>query len=159
MDIKEGFRGLLGFLPLITLYLFIMLAGFLVTQDKVEAEETQTILEDQTQDYPFYMTIDLCQYYDCPEPKDNRDTDVISKIKRAAREYSVDEQTALRIARCESGYNPNAANPNSTAKGLYQFTDPTWRWIGAKGHQFDAEENIRQFMIWYKKYPTWWECK
>lgn len=32
-----------------------------------------------------------------------------------------------RIGSAESSGNPNAANPNSTATGLYQFTDPTWK--------------------------------
>jgi hypothetical protein len=29
----------------------------------------------------------------------------------------------------ESSNNPNAANPNSSARGLYQFTGPTWRGV------------------------------
>jgi hypothetical protein len=32
-----------------------------------------------------------------------------------------------KIARAESGGNPNAKNPNSSASGLYQFTDDTWK--------------------------------
>lgn len=32
-----------------------------------------------------------------------------------------------RIGGAESNNNPNAANPNSTATGIYQFTDPTWK--------------------------------
>lgn len=32
-----------------------------------------------------------------------------------------------RIQGAESGGNPNAKNPNSSASGLYQFTDPTWQ--------------------------------
>lgn len=31
-----------------------------------------------------------------------------------------------RIAQAESSGNPNAKNPNSSASGLYQFTDQTW---------------------------------
>lgn len=31
-----------------------------------------------------------------------------------------------RIAQAESGGNPNAKNPNSSASGLYQFTNDTW---------------------------------
>jgi len=31
-----------------------------------------------------------------------------------------------RIAQAESGNNPNAKNPNSSASGLYQFTNDTW---------------------------------
>lgn len=32
-----------------------------------------------------------------------------------------------RIAQAESGGDPNAKNPNSTATGLLQFTNPTWQ--------------------------------
>lgn len=32
-----------------------------------------------------------------------------------------------KVAQIESGGNPNARNPNSSASGTYQFTDGTWR--------------------------------
>ena len=85
--------------------------------------------------------------------------DVEETIKTMAAEHGVNEETALRIAWCESRFDPRASNYQSTAKGVYQFLDGTWEWIGASGHQFDAEENIRQFMKFYPKYPQWWECK
>jgi soluble lytic murein transglycosylase-like protein len=34
---------------------------------------------------------------------------------------------ALRVAACESGFNPNAVNPYSGASGLFQFLPSTWR--------------------------------
>ena len=41
------------------------------------------------------------------------------------------------IKQAESGGNPNAKNPNSSASGLYQFTDDTWRNSVAKwGKQY-----------------------
>jgi len=33
----------------------------------------------------------------------------------------------MRVARCESGYNPGAYNPRSGASGLFQFLPSTWR--------------------------------
>lgn len=76
-----------------------------------------------------------------------------------ARTYGVPEDEAIRLATCESNLNPRAKNPISSAKGIYQFLDGTWEWIGAEGHQFDYVENIRMFMIYYQRYPTWWsEC-
>jgi len=85
--------------------------------------------------------------------------EVRAEITRQAELYGVNLNTALRIARCESSFIYNAKSPKSTAKGVYQFIDGTWKWIGAVGHQYDYKENIKQFMIWYKKYPHWWECK
>lgn len=81
------------------------------------------------------------------------------EIVRQASEYGVSVNTALRIARCESGYKYNASNGTSTAKGVYQFLDGTWDWIDAQGHQYDYRENITQFMKWYPRFPQWWECK
>lgn len=84
---------------------------------------------------------------------------VENKIIEAAQTYGIRVEDALSIAECESAFNSRARNPNSTAKGVYQFTDPTWAWVKAQGHQFDADENIKQFMIWYPIYPSWWkEC-
>src|SRR5207237_5736505 len=37
------------------------------------------------------------------------------------------QQWALRVAKCESGYNPNAVNRGSGASGLFQFMPSTWR--------------------------------
>ncbi len=85
--------------------------------------------------------------------------EVKAEIVRQAKEYGVNEKTALRIAFCESSYKFDAKNPHGSAKGVYQFIDGTWKYIGAEGHQFDYKENIRQFMIHYPKNPGWWECK
>jgi LysM repeat protein len=42
------------------------------------------------------------------------------------------------IIACESGGNPRATNPRSTASGLFQFLDSTWRSQGGKGRAKDA---------------------
>lgn len=93
------------------------------------------------------------------EKRNPTQEEVRAEIIRQAHIYGVSVKTALRIARCESGYQYNARNSTSSAKGVYQFIDGTWRWINAQGHQFDYKENIRQFMKWYPQYPQWWECK
>lgn len=85
--------------------------------------------------------------------------DVKAEIVRQARVYGVDEATSLRIAKCESSYRWDAKNSKGTAKGVYQFIDRTWKYIGAEGHQYDYKENIEQFMKWYPKNPHWWVCK
>jgi soluble lytic murein transglycosylase-like protein len=48
-------------------------------------------------------------------------------IKQYAVKYAVSPSLALSIASCESQFNPRARNPNSTAKGVYQFTQGSWR--------------------------------
>lgn len=85
--------------------------------------------------------------------------EVRAEIIRQAKEYGVNVDDALRIAKCESTFRWNAANSHSSAKGVYQFINGTWEWIGAEGHQYDYKENISQFMKWYPRYPQWWECK
>lgn len=88
-----------------------------------------------------------------------QETTIEAKIRAAAKLYNVNPDKALAIAKCESQLKPNTRNwQGSTAKGIFQFTDPTWKYIGAKGHQFDVDENIKQFMKWYPKFPSWWAC-
>lgn len=47
-------------------------------------------------------------------------------IRRICREKGVDEELAVRVARCESGLKPNAVNINTTGskdRGLFQWND------------------------------------
>lgn len=107
--------------------------------------------------------LDPCEYSNVtcsPETrKEQRITSIEDKIRAAAHEYGLDPDQAVMIAQCESSLNERASNPSSTAKGVYQFTDGTWAQIKAQGHQFDADENIKQFMIWYPIHPDWWVCE
>jgi hypothetical protein len=91
--------------------------------------------------------------------KETQEYLVQEEIKKQANEYGVDQDIALAIAECESTFDIYARNPASSAKGVYQFIDPTWKWIKASGHQFDYKENIKEFIIWYPVHPEWWsEC-
>lgn len=59
---------------------------------------------------------------------------------------------AIRIARCESGFDQYAKNPSSTAKGIYQFIDGTWRSNCLKdGNVYDFQDNIKCFWKVYLK--------
>ncbi|QXQ05486.1 lytic transglycosylase domain-containing protein [Sphingosinicellaceae bacterium] len=51
---------------------------------------------------------------------------VISGIKLAAAQTGVDFDYLLAEATVESGLDPAAAAPTSSARGLYQFTSGTW---------------------------------
>ena len=63
-------------------------------------------------------------------------------IAAKAAENKLPPELLNKIAGIESGYKSSAANPNSSAKGLFQFTDSTWKGMGGKeGEQFDPEKN------------------
>jgi hypothetical protein len=51
--------------------------------------------------------------------------DLASTIRAAAAQYGVDPGVMLKIAQVESGMNPAARNPKSSAGGLFQFIDGT----------------------------------
>ena len=89
-------------------------------------------------------------------------TDIEYLIRTKAREAGVNEETALRIAKCESGLNPEASNSKSTATGLYQFLQGSWKWIGAEEaglERANPEHSLQMFLKWYPKHPSWWECQ
>ena len=84
--------------------------------------------------------------------------DIVRKeIVKQAKNVNFSTEVALAYANCESTFRADAKNKNSTARGIYQFTNPTWEWIEAEGHQFDYKENIKQFLKYYPIYPGWWE--
>lgn len=69
---------------------------------------------------------------------------VEEKIKAAAAAKGIPADLALRIAGAESSYTTNAKNSRSTAGGLFQVVDDTWkRYGGAPGKKYDVDENIR----------------
>jgi hypothetical protein len=47
------------------------------------------------------------------------------------------------IARCESGGDPQAKNPTSSAKGLLQIIDSTWENFQCNGDPLNGEDNLR----------------
>ncbi len=49
------------------------------------------------------------------------------KIVARASELNVDAKLAVEIARAESRFIPDAKNPKSTATGIFQFLDGTFK--------------------------------
>lgn len=47
------------------------------------------------------------------------------------------------IAYVESGFNPKAKNPNSSATGVYQIIKGTWSHFKCTGDRENAEDNIK----------------
>ena len=69
---------------------------------------------------------------------------VEEKIKAAAAAKGIPPELALRMASAESAYVPSAKNPRSTAGGVFQIIDETWKgYGGAPGKRYDVDENIR----------------
>lgn len=80
-------------------------------------------------------------------------------------DYSIDNQLLKRIAKCESGFNPNAS-ANGYA-GLFQFSQALWtqtrNLLGLNSDQnlrFNAEESIRTaaFMVSQNHLGIWPNC-
>ena len=113
--------------------------------------------------WPNYET-DICSlpYVFCDQTQKNshiwRVDNIMALISYMASKTPVSAETALRIAFCESSYNPTAKNPNSTAKGLFQFIDKTW-YNYCEGDVLDPYDNTKCFLEMYPKYPHWWVCK
>jgi soluble lytic murein transglycosylase-like protein len=53
-------------------------------------------------------------------------TDISGFINQAAQQYGIPPELLFDLAFSESGFNPQAQNPESTASGLFQITQPTW---------------------------------
>lgn len=51
-------------------------------------------------------------------------------------------------------FNPKAKNPDSSAKGLFQILDGTWKYYGCTGDPYDAEDNIACAVKIYAKQGT-----
>jgi hypothetical protein len=65
-------------------------------------------------------------------------------IVAAANQYGIPVDYALATAQRESGFNPRAKNPNSSASGLFQFINGTWKDYG-RGDVFDPYANADAF--------------
>jgi hypothetical protein len=68
------------------------------------------------------------------------DNPIIDLIREAAMRHGVDPAILVRKAQIESNLNPNARNPHSSAKGLFQFLDGTWDRYGS-GSPLDPRAN------------------
>lgn len=58
-----------------------------------------------------------------------------------AEVFGQDADRAVRVAIAESGLNPNAKNPNSSATGVYQIIQGTWKLMKCEGERTDPYAN------------------
>lgn len=86
---------------------------------------------------------------------------ISEKIIAYSLEYDVNALLALNIACAESNFIETAKNTNSTASGIYQWIDSSWRYYGEKywgtltgRDRFNADDNIELAMIVLSKRGT-----
>ena len=68
---------------------------------------------------------------------------------------------ALEVAKQESGFKPTAKNPHSSAKGIFQIIDGTWRGYKCAGSILDYQDNMRCAVKIYKSNGDWrqWQAQ
>ena len=80
------------------------------------------------------------------------------------REFGVEWVVALTVARCESELKPKAKNKHSTAKGIFQILDGTWKHFKCEGDPLNAEDNIvcgvkilegQKLAAWSESFSCW----
>jgi len=86
------------------------------------------------------------------------------EIIRQSKLFGLDKNTMLALAFCESGYDHEVKNPNSTATGVFQYTFPTWQETQSFKNGIDRKDykaNIREAMIDISNGESWrWvECR
>lgn len=78
-----------------------------------------------------------------------QDKSIKQKIIDTANELGVNPSVALQVAQNESGLNPNAKNPTSSASGIFQLTDATALASGLHdiSKKNDIDANIRAGIV------------
>lgn len=91
--------------------------------------------------------------------------DVPAMIADAAVRWGLDANQMLRVAWCESKYDPRAYNGRSGASGVFQFIPSTWRWASASvglanASPFDPQANV-EAAAWLMKTQgaRHWQCR
>jgi hypothetical protein len=91
-------------------------------------------------------------------------TDIQALIVDTSLRWGLDPTRMLRVAWCESRWDPAARAPSGAA-GLFQFTPRTWAWasagIGESGASpFDARANV-EAAAWLmaNEGPSHWQCR
>lgn len=148
-------KAILGFL-VFCLILALWVGGVswhnLIRSNKIEFNNYKHDGEESGE--IIYTTADNCFSIQTQLQRDN----IVRYIREESVKAKIDPLKALEIAYCESKYDPNAASSRSSAKGIYQFTDATWKEY-CVGDVFMPWHNIDCFMQLYPKHPDWWQCR
>ena len=99
-----------------------------------------------------------------PEATVERKTLGVSEIKGLIKQYFPDEPLMLKIVACESQYIPTAKNKKSSAKGLLQILDGTWKHFECSGDVLSVEDNLacgvkilegQKLAAWSESFSCW----
>ncbi len=91
--------------------------------------------------------------------------EIESVIRAAAAAWGADPNQLLRVAWCESRYNPYAINARSGAAGLFQFMPATWAANSARAGYggasvFDPAASANTAAFMFSRGQAWqWACK
>ncbi len=82
-------------------------------------------------------------------------------IKEAADRYNQSERAMLRVALCESNYDPCAVNPAGPYYGLYQFRKSTWDWTPYRKEDiYHPKWNaLATAWMWKEGHKDHWACQ
>lgn len=86
---------------------------------------------------------------------------VEDEIRRQAKQFSLGADKMVELALCESGLDYKAKNPNSTARGTFQYLIRTWEETVSAKKGYERNNymaNIREAMIDISNGEVWkWE--
>lgn len=85
-------------------------------------------------------------------------TDVPTMI-RARWAGTGHEERAVRVARCESGFNPHAQNRSSSAYGIFQFLNSTWKGTGIQKTSDPGLQIEAAYRLWKARGWRPWVCR
>lgn len=89
------------------------------------------------------------------------DSTVRALIQMMAGRLGVRPDDLMNLIKFESGFNPKAKNPYSSARGLIQFTDSTAKRLGYKSSKDLVKKNpsvkdqlplVERYLSWYKPF-------
>lgn len=100
-----------------------------------------------------------------PRPAPPAPAQIEKIIRDAAARWGASPEQLLRVAWCESRFDPNAFNPTNNDSGLFQFIPGTWRanspragYPGAS--PFDPVANANTAAMMFANDQAWqWTCK
>lgn len=100
-----------------------------------------------------------------PRPAPPAPAEIERIIRDAAARWGADPEQLLRVAWCESRFDPLAYNPSAGDSGLFQFIPGTWaansvRAGYAGASPFDAVANANTAAMMFSRSQAWqWTCK